>query len=218
MNKRKVSYRFFAETLVTPRRLKSYTWPGYIIRGTRETDASGGLNGYPKMISQPESGDGEFIFDTTSYATAPGHGLPLLQEMVGWPLPSDFVTFYELYEQALVVTRTHPLHLWSEKKILDNIMDYREDFTKPLRIFRFGDQYDREATYFSLWLEEPGTMKWRVISTAIGRLDDLDNDYVEPDRILAPSFSEWLWDWIDRDGLPDGFMGLGPEGGFLDPA
>jgi hypothetical protein len=95
---------------------------------------------------------------------------------------------------------------------------FRDDFTKPLRVFRFGDQYDREATQFGMWLEEPGTMKWRVISTAVGCLDDLDDDYVEPERILASSFSEWLKDWINRDGLPDPFMELGLEGGYVDPA
>jgi hypothetical protein len=170
------------------------------------------------MIVTPESEDGDHVFDTTSYAASPGHGLAALQEMVGWPLPPDLVAFYELFEKALVVTRTHPLHIWPEDKILRLTREfYRDDFTKPLRVFRFGDYFDCETTQFGMRLEEPGTMKWRVFSTAVGCLDDIDDDQVDPDRILAPSFREWLADWIARDGLPDPFMQLGPEGGYIDP-
>jgi hypothetical protein len=212
-------FTFFGEALNRVRRLKTYTSPWYIFCGARETGGPEQLAVLPKMISEPTSGDGEYIFETTNYAVSPGHGLPALQEMVGWALPPDLAAFYELYEKALVITRTHPLHLWPEEKMLSLTREFfRDDFTKPLRVFRFGDQYDREATQFGMWLEEPGTMKWRVISTAVGCLDDLDDDYVEPERILASSFSEWLKDWINRDGLPDPFMELGLEGGYVDPA
>ena len=61
-------------------------------------------------------------------------------------------------------------------------------------------------------------MKWRIIGMDNGIIDELDDPYVEPDRIIGQSFYEWIKSWIDRDGLPDPFMQLGPEGGFLDPA
>lgn len=187
--------------------------------GAQETGSLEQLAHLPRLIVATETCDGEHVFDTSSYATTPGHGLAALEEMVGWPLPPDLIEFYSLVEKALLVTRTYPLHFWHEAKIIEETQErFRDHFTKPLRVFRFGDHFDMEATQFGLWLEEPGTMKWRVISTAIGCLDDLDDDYVEPDRILGASFYEWLKDYVERDGLPDPFMGLGPEGGFLDPA
>jgi hypothetical protein len=48
------------------------------------------------------------------------------------------------------------------------------------------------------------------------RDDHLDHGREEED-ILAPSFYDWLKDFIERDGLPDPYMDIGPEGGFLDP-
>jgi hypothetical protein len=212
-----IDFSFFLSTLSQVRRLKSYTAPWYITRGAQEAGDPDQLAKFPKMISEPEAGTGEFVFDTTNFASVPGHGLATLQEMVGWPLPPDLIAFYELFEKALVITRTFPLHIWPEEKIVNAIKDHRESFAKPLRVFRFGEQFDREATQFGMRLEEAGTMRWRVISTELGSIDDEDDDYVESDRVLGNSFREWLKDLIDRDGLPDPFMRLGPEGGFIDP-
>ena len=68
-----------------------------------------------------------------------------------------------------------------------------------LRPFRFGEQYEREATQYGLWLEAPGTMEWRVISMDRGVIDEDDDPYVEPDRIVGASFFEWFKEWMESD-------------------
>jgi len=207
-------FSFFDHALRNVRRLKGY--PYDVIRGAEEIGSGSQLKTCPRMIEEPNDfGDG--VFETTSYATIPGHGVTKLQQMVGNPLPPDLVAFYESYEKALVVTRTYPLHLWHEAKIIEEIAERREFLDSPIRTFRFGEQYDRQATQYGLWLEEPGTMKWRVIGMENGIIDEMDDPYVEPDRIIGQSFYEWIKSWVERDGLPDPFMQLGPEGGFLEP-
>jgi hypothetical protein len=76
-------FSFFSETLDKVRRLKSNSWPWYIVRGAQETGSAEQLASLPRIITKTESGGGEHIFDTTSYATSPGHELHKLQEMVG---------------------------------------------------------------------------------------------------------------------------------------
>jgi hypothetical protein len=209
-------YTFLHHSTATVRRLKG-CHPYAIERGAKETGTEDQLRRAPRIILPADEQGLDCVFETSSYATSPGHGLRVLQAMVGHPLPEDFTAFHEQFEKALVVTRTFPLHLWHEDKIIEGIHRFREFIDKPFRVFRFGDQYEREATQFGLWLEEPGTMKWRVITTAPGVIDDMDDDDIDPDRIIGDSFYEWLKSWIERDGLPDMSMGLGPEGGFLDP-
>ena len=210
------NYTFLHDSIATIRRLKG-CYPYAIERGARENGAGDQLRRAPKIITPADEQGENCVFETSSYATSPGHGLPVLQSLVGHPLPQDFIAFHEQFEKALVVTRTAPLHLWQEDKIIEGIQRFRESPGQPFRVFRFGDQYEREATQFGLWLEELGTMKWRVITTAAGVIDDMDDDFIDPDRIIGDSFYEWLRSWIERDGLPDLCMGLGPEGGFLDP-
>ncbi len=212
-------YSFFDQSLSTTRLLKSYTCPYYILDAVPELFGDRRPIKAPVLIyrdENPKTLDGTYIFETASYASSPGHGLARVQELVGHPLPSDFLAFYQRYEKALIVTRTYPIHMWHEDKIIEGIFDYWAYPDRPFRILRFGDQYDRQATQFGLWLEEPGTMKWRVVSTQIGS-NYLDDTLMDPGQIIGQSFYEWLKDWVDRDGLPDGFMNLGPEGGFIDP-
>lgn len=209
-------YSFFDKFIDKTRLLKG-CHPYALVRGANETGTVDQLLRSPKIIIPADNQGENCIFEAASYATSPGHGLAKVQEMVGYPLPDDLLAFYERYEKALVVTRTYPLHMWHEDKIIEKIKWFREFFDKPFRVFRFGDQYDREATQFGMWLEEPGTDKWRIISTAIGIIDDMDDDNVTPDRIIGQNFYEWFKSWVERDGLPDPFMDLGPEGGFIDP-
>ncbi len=215
----KYDYSFFDQSLAKARLLKSYTYPYYILDAASELFGDAATLKSPNLVYEdedPKTRNGTFIFEVSSYATNPGHGLAQVQKMVGHPLPDDFLAFYERYEKALVVTRTYPIHLWHEEKIIEGIYDFCAYFDRPFRMLRFGDQYDRGATQFALWLETPGTMNWRVVSTQSGS-SYLDDTVIDPDEIIGPSFYEWLKDWIERDGLPGGFMGLGPEGGFLDP-
>lgn len=191
--------------------------PDALVRGSIETGSEAQLSRSPKIIIPADHRGENCVFEAASYGRSPGHGLTRVQALVGNPLPDDFLAFYEQYETALVVTRTFPLHLWSEDKMIEGIKWHREFYDKPFRVLRFGDQYDRNFIYFALWLEDIGTKNWRVIATDHGSIDDMDDDHVDSGQIIGNSFYEWLKSWVERDGLPDPFMEIGEDGGFNDP-
>ncbi len=208
-------YAFFDRSVGTVRNFIG-RHPYALERGSKETGTEQQLKKSPKIVVDADELGKDCLFLAASYATSPGHGLAKVQKMVGHPLPEDFLGFYERYEKALVVSRTFPIHLWHEEKIIEGIHDYCAYSDRPFRLLRFGDQYEMGAVQFALWLETPGTMNWRVVATQSGS-SYLDDTVLDPDEIIGPSFYEWLKDWIERDGLPDGFMDLGPEGGLMDP-
>lgn len=168
----------------------------------------------PKILSEV---GWERTILTRSYARKPGKGLEKLEQTLKAVPPCDFQNFHVLYEEALVTTRTFPIHLWSEKKILEEIENWRDLYPFPLRFFRFGQYWDRYGLWFGLWNVLPGGPDWKVIITSHdNRDDDLDSGRSK-EYILGSSFHEWLKGLIERDGLPDPYMDLGLDGGFLDP-
>ncbi len=138
-------YSFFDNSLKSIRVLKGTHYD--VFQGSLEirNDASG--SPAANLIQEADE-FGNRIFETTSYASIPGHGLYRLQELVRHPLPPEFIAFYEKYEKALAVTLTYPLYFWPEDKIIEEINERREFLDRPMRTFRFGEQYEREATQF----------------------------------------------------------------------
>lgn len=133
-------------------------------------------------------------------------------------LPEDLASFYEQYAEAFVVTRTLPLHLWDIKTMKDWYNKMRYTYPYPIRFLRFADYWDMKATQFALWKPNPELENWIVVTTDIGQLDDHYDEIGFKDYYkVGDSFSEWLNDWIARDGLPDPFMKIGSEGGIIDP-
>lgn len=206
--KSKTDYNFFDESLRNVSRLQGYHCD--VLLGSEEirNDASGSPGA---KIVQEADDSGDCIFEATSYAAIPGHGLSRLEELVRHPLPPEFIAFYERYAKALAVTLTDPLHFWPEDKIIEEINERREFLDRPMRTFRLGEQYEKEATQYGFWLEAPGTMEWRVISMGRGVIDENDDPYVEPDRIVGASFFEWFKEWMESDGASD----LWTEGKFF---
>ena len=119
-----------------------------------------------------------------------------------------------------MVTRSYPIHLWNEAKILEDATQWwRHSFVKPIRFFRFGEYFDREAQHFGLWQEHLGFGAWKVAVTSIDHRDEeYDRDEIDSVYIMGNSFYDWLRDLVERDGLPDPFIEVGEAGGFLDPA
>jgi hypothetical protein len=160
----------------------------------------------------------ERVILTRSYARKPGKGLARLEALMQNRLPEDFCEFHRLYDEALLTTRTFPIHLWSEEKMLEEIEGWRDLYPYPLRFFRFAQYWDIYGLYYGLWQENPDGNEWQVVICSHSqRDDDLDQD-VEQEYVLARSFYDWLKDFIERDGIPDPYKEIGPEGGFLDPA
>ncbi|HSJ02889.1 MAG TPA: SMI1/KNR4 family protein, partial [Verrucomicrobium sp.] len=169
----------------------------------------------PRMLS--ENG-WERVILTRSYARKPGRGVARLEQKLQNKVPEDFRAFHEVYDEALVTTRTYPLHLWNVDRILSEVETWRDIDNFPLRLFRFAQYWDIYGLYFALWQENPKGDDWKVVIVSHGHRDDQLDEYVEPECIVGESFYAWLKSWIERDGLPDPFKEIGIEGGFLDPA
>lgn len=213
----KYDYGFFDETLHRVRRLRAYSIdksylldaPGLIFPGME-------LQGIPRVVEDGED-DPSLVIETRSYARTPGSELAKLESTLLNSLPEDFLEFHRLYDEALLTTQTYPIHLWNEARILEEIEMWRDNYTYPLRFFRFADYWDNYGFYYGLWQAEPGGGEWRVVICHHSiRDDDLDHGR-DDEYILAPSFYEWLKDFIARDGIPDPYQEIGPEGGYLDP-
>jgi hypothetical protein len=214
----KHDYRFFEETLHRLRRLRSNTMgSGYLLDAPKQMFPEQDFGMAPKLLSEDEDHWGRVVL-TRSYARKPGKGLARLEALLQNQLPEDFRNFHRLYDEALLTTRTYPIHLWSEERMLEEIDMHRDLYPYPLRFFRFGEYWDQNEIWFGLWQSDPTTNQWKVMVTGYGnRDDDLDHGR-EDEYIIAPSFYAWLKDFIARDGIPDPYKNIGPEGGFLDPA
>jgi hypothetical protein len=211
----KTYFEKFEHSLQTKRVLRARNYADYL------RDAPGQImrdkDSYlPDIVFE----DGEdTYFRTSSYARTPGAGVGAIESALKNNLPDDFSDFYKKYAEALVVTRSYPLHIWDSEKILECFGEMRYKKNYPLRFIRFGDYWDMGARQFGLWQRDPNLSEWWVVATSLSHLDDFYDDPSYSDyNKLGNSFSGWLEDWIARDGLPDPFMKLGPEGGFLDPA
>jgi hypothetical protein len=168
----------------------------------------------PRVVEGSEDDPSQVIL-TRSYARKPGKGLGNLEKVLQNSLPEDFLQFHQLYDEALITTRTYPIHLWNEDQILSGIESWRDQYPYPLRFFRFGEYWDCRELWFGLWQVNPGTDDWRVIITSHDNRGDVLDWGREEEYILAPSFHEWLKNFIERDGLPDPYM---TDFGTLDPA
>ena len=134
-------------------------------------------------------------------------------------IPESVKSFYAQFAETLLVTRSFPIHIWTVDKILDKMNDMRYKYPYPLRFFRFADYWDLNEAQFALWQPNPDNPQWIVITSSVGHIDDeYDEIGLSDYRKVGDSFESWLDDLIARDGLPDPFMKLDQEGGFLDPA
>lgn len=215
-------YTFFDESLRTVRRLITrINHPWHILDGAAKIGMPEQLVRAPKIIQEAEGDSVEVVFDTTSYARIPGTNLGKLSAFIENKLPDDFLAFYRRYAEALVVTRSYPIHLWNEEKILEEAAESTAMWNrqKPVRFIRFGEYYECDTVMFGLWQEKPGGDVWKVVVTDHDRQDDeYDIDELEPYCILGESFYEWLKRLVEKEGLPDPFFDVGEEGGYLDPA
>jgi hypothetical protein len=214
----KYDFGFFEESLHTLRRLRSYSIDkSYLLDAPGQVFPELETGMAPKVLEGGEDDPSQVIL-VRSYARKPGKGLAKLEALLRNRLPDDFLGFHCLYDEALVTTRTYPIHLWNEETIIEEINGWRDLYPYPVRFFRFAQYWDIYGLYYGLWQETDGGDDWRVVICSHNQRDDDLDDFVEKECILCPSFHEWLKDLIARDGLPDPYKEIGPEGGFLDPA
>lgn len=209
----KLDYTFFEESLHRLRKLRTYNiGNGYLIDAPRQIFPDLELGMAPRIISEESDG---WVVLTKSYARKPGKALNNLENLLQTRLPKDFLEFHQVYDEALVTTRTFPVHLWNEDKILEGIEFWRDLCPGPIRFIRFGEYWDKRSLYFGLWNQVLGSSEWRVAIADWGDRDQIYEKDIAEEYILAPSFYAWLRSFIERDGLPDPFM---TRFGQLDPA
>ena len=213
----KHDYAFLEASLHKVRKLRAYSFDkSYLLDAPAQLFPEMDLAVAPRVLEGGEDDDSQVIL-TRSYARKPGRGVARLEQKLQNKVPEDFRAFHEAYDEALVTTRTYPLHLWNVDRILSEVETWRDIDNFPLRLFRFAQYWDIYGLYFALWQENPKGDDWKVVIVSHGHRDDQLDEYVEPEYILGESFHDWLKSWIERDGLPDTFKEIGTNGGFLDP-
>ena len=211
-----MEFQRFEHSLKMRRRLRCYDFGDYLRRipvGLVLDD-----NVVPPELVEDLGVEGA-IFETSSFASRLGEGASRLESVLQNQIPVSIRSFYEQFSEALLVTRSFPIHIWTIDKVLDRMNDMRQKRPYPLRFFRFADYWDLNEAEFALWQPNPKNPQWIVVSTSVNEIDDQydvigQRDYYK----VGDSFNGWLDDLIARDGLPDPFIELDQEGGFLDPA
>lgn len=211
-------FNFFEQSIQRLRRLRSYSYDkSCLLKAPQRLFPDLDLGMSPRVLEGTRDDESQVIL-TRSYARKPGKGVHRVEAALQNTLPADFAEFHRLYDEALVLTRTFPIHLWNEAQMLQGIEHWRDDSDQPFRFFRFGQYWDHYGLWYGLWQRTPGTADWPVVIADSADRDQFYDAHVDDEYILAPSFHIWLKDLIARDGLPDPFMRIGAEGGFLDPA
>ncbi len=209
----KFDYSFFEESIHRMRKLRAHSiGNGYLVDAPHQVFPDLELGMAPQILSEEPDG---WIVLTKSYARKPGKGLLKVEEVMQNTLPNDFLEFHQLYDEALITTRTYPIHLWNEDRILEEIELSRDESPQPYRLVRFGNYWDTSDLYFALWNVDPVRGTWEVVVASLDERDQIIECSMPPEAILGRPFHTWLKDFIERDGVPDPFM---TRFGTLDPA
>jgi hypothetical protein len=214
----KFDYSFFEDSLHKLRKLRAYSIDkSYLLKAPAQIFPDLELGIAPKVLEGTDADSSQVIL-TKSFARKRPQKLDRLEQKIKGSLPDDFRQFHEIYDEALIVTRTMPIKIFTESAILEEIEMWRDCFDKPLRFFRFGVYWYYGNRYFGLWKPNENSNEWSVVYTSHNhRDDDFDASDFDMEDIVSSSFYKWLKILIETDGIPDPLMEIGPEGGFLDP-
>ena len=154
-----------------------------------------------------EEDDVVWIKTQGAYARTGGNDLEDVQSIMNNPLPGDFLEFYREIREGLLITLSHPIHFWSEEKMIGEMQAMRDDFNGPIRFLRFGDYYHLEGTQFALWKPRSSSGGWHVVTTSHERRDDFYDAAIDerPDavHVYGEGFTSWMNLLIESDGVND---------------
>jgi hypothetical protein len=159
----------------------------------------------PKVVY--EEGRKIWVSTKSAYAIQPGNDLAGVRAFLENELPGDFLEFYREIREGLLITLSHPIHFWSEERMLEKLDEMRHARNGPVRFLRFADYFDLEATQFALWQPTPTWPTWRVVTTSVERIDDFyDTAFVEDPNdvyVYAEDFTSWIKFLVETDGVDD---------------
>jgi hypothetical protein len=201
-------YTFFREHLARKRKMRS-------LNGAIVESGVGRFFGYPiakeYLVLEPKidesTKEGYVIAHSNgAYLRGPSSALDKLEDAMRCKLPEDFVQFHREFGEALVITRTDPLWLWDEEKM---IQEFRDDFERDLdeefpegRFFRFASYPTEHRLLYGLRKHDQ-TDLWEIARPNLG---DFYEEIIAPEgreHYVAASFYDWLKNFIERDGYPD---------------
>lgn len=122
-----MEFTSFQQAITQTRKLRVNSYGDCLRRGPKQILGSDRAEGAELIFE----GDDHTIFKASSYARTPGPGVSALDKLLKNTLPDDLKSFYSTYAEALVVTRTYPIHIWSIDKITDWLMNMRQNKTPP---------------------------------------------------------------------------------------
>ncbi len=165
------------------------------------------------------------VVEISSCARSPGVGVEAIEAIIRQPLPDDFRDFYASYSEAVIVTRSRPLHLWPVSKIVSalelNAWAFEDDDVR--HFFRFGEYLHADASHFALGQSPSDYKSWPVWFTSIEETDkecEVNLMSASNPYSLGRSFREWLKEFIASDGMNDYFLSEhaeSPGGAAYDP-
>jgi hypothetical protein len=155
-----------------------------------------------------EATQAEYVIAHTNGAYIKGFtsGLGKLKAALRTTLPEDFIQFYSEFGEALVITRSDPLWLWNEERM---IQGFEEDFDREFddefpegRFFTFAN-YPSEPTLRYGLRKNDLTDAWEVVRPNHGAFYE---EIIGPEgreHYVAETFYDWLKSHVERDGYPD---------------
>ena len=222
----KYNFDEFERSLRVRRRLCEY-W-GYGLVGFANRDEFCSLTGMPTNEKVDE--DINIIESSSLFKPPTGEPLLALEWAIGQALPLEFAAFHALFSEAIVVTRTQPIHLFSMEKIIEEISGNTVTAKNrmPRRFFRFGGSYVSTKEHYGLRQAAPGSTEWEVVPAAnqpdefLEGASDFGEYYYWKDepvpKAIAPSFQAWLAHLIKSDGMDDPYLEPhSPGGAWYDP-
>jgi hypothetical protein len=157
----KFDYSFFEDSLNNLRCLRAYSPDkSYLLEAPKRIFAEVDL-GLAPQVMEGEEDDSSQIILTRSYARISNY--KNLECVLKNSPPMDFEAFYRVCDEALVTTRTMPIHLWKIDHMIDRISNFRDVYDYPIRFFRFGEYWDMQSLQFGLWQSNPMVSEWSVV-------------------------------------------------------
>ncbi len=129
--------------------------------------------------------------------------LPQVQKMVGTSLPEDFVAFYNIWHEGILMTR-NPVRMLSIEELVLETQEIRRNSgvvdNIPFHVLRFGEINSQRHFALRLLSDEQTWVidinSWNEVTDAELISPDWDNSFTDL------SFGQWLRRMISTDGAP----------------
>lgn len=141
---------------------------------------------------------------TVSHMLAPpSNGAKIIEETFSIRLPSDFLAFYSLWNEGLLLVR-NPIKILAPKDILELTAEIRDaqqaPYQLPFHTIRFGEL--NPSFHYALRFDSIAK-DWEVALCASDETRDVEFQSLEYESCATDkTFTAWLHRMLDTDGAP----------------